>query len=161
MDNTCYIALGSNLQDPLNQAEQAVIACAALGRISAVSPWYCSKAIGPGEQPDYINGVLCLHTALEPLQLLASLQDIENRQGRQRHIRWGARTLDLDILLYNQLSLSLPDLNLPHPRMHERNFVIYPLYDIAPTLTLPDGRTIATIKAQLDQQGLEKYRQTR
>lgn len=145
----CYIALGSNLDHPLAQVESAVKDIAQLGTVKKVSPWYQSRAIGPGEQDDYINGVLCLETALSPIALLAALQTIENQHGRVRSIRWGARTLDLDILLYGQQIIQQSDLEVPHPRLKERNFVVFPLHDIASNLQLPTGESLSTLRATL------------
>lgn len=137
----CFIALGSNLEQPLAQVMRAAEELAALpeSRLIALSPWYQSTAIGPGEQTDYINGVAelqCKHSALE---LLAQLQLIENKHQRQRLERWGPRTLDLDLLLYGNETINEPTLIVPHPRMLERHFVLQPLFDIVPTLTLSDG----------------------
>lgn len=142
--NQCYIALGSNLETPLLQVNRAIDALSQLQQSTLVtaSPWYRSAAIGPGEQPDYINGVAELHTALSAEDLLAALQNIENQQQRERLQRWGPRTLDLDILLYGNQTFRSKMLCIPHPRMFERNFVLYPLYDIAPKLVLPDGSKI-------------------
>ncbi len=145
-----YIALGSNLAQPLSQLKAAVEAIHALPQstVTAISHAYRSTAVGPGEQPDYLNAVLCLETRLAPLALLEQLQAIENAQGRERNTRWGARTLDLDILLYDTISSSNPRLTLPHPRMTERNFVLYPLRDVADeNLMLPDGRDLVTLLA--------------
>lgn len=137
----CFIALGSNLAQPLSQVSSAVEALKTLPHSSliSVSPWYQSKAIGPGTQDDYINGVAELDTACGAEELLLQLQAIENAQGRERTQRWGARTLDLDLLLYGNQVIDLPTLTVPHPRMLQRNFVLYPLFDIAPQLNLPDG----------------------
>ena len=159
--NTAYIGLGSNLDKPLQQVTTAINALASLGQIVRRSPWYTSKAVGPANadgtpQPDYINGVAELHTALDACTLLNALQSIEQTQGRQRNQRWGARTLDLDILLFNNLAMDIPGLIIPHPRMLERNFVLVPLFDIAPGLILPDGRKLADIASALDSGGLEK-----
>lgn len=152
----CFIALGSNLHNPLQQVNQAV---AAVGRLPQselvdVSPWFQSKAVGPGEQPDYINGVLALDTHLEPEPLLASLQAIEADSGRVRSERWGARTLDLDLLLYGDLTLQTPSLTIPHPRIAERQFVMLPLLSVAPDLVLPDGRRVALLSEQLGEQAV-------
>ncbi|MAY35782.1 MAG: 2-amino-4-hydroxy-6-hydroxymethyldihydropteridine diphosphokinase [Spongiibacteraceae bacterium] len=138
---TCYIGLGSNLDDPRSQIARALAALAAHPSMELVctSSYYGSKAVGPGEQPDFVNAVAELRTALEPLDLLHALQAIEQQQGRVRAVRWGARTLDLDILLYGDLQLSSSELTLPHPRLQERPFVVVPLAEIAPELTLPDG----------------------
>lgn len=155
--NQSFIALGSNLQQPYQQLTQAVEHIRQLGNIVAVSPFYQSTAIGPGSQPDYLNAVLQLETSLEPEALLQALQAIEAAQGRVRSITNAARTLDLDILLFNQQVLNSTHLTLPHPRMLIRNFVIYPLYDIAPNLCLPDGKTVAYYQHSLSPQGLSKY----
>ena len=151
----CFIALGSNLQQPLLQVERAVEALAALpeSELKAVSPWYRSVAVGP-EQPDYINGVAELYTAQAPLDLLALLQEIENLQHRKRQQRWGPRTLDLDLLLYGNRHIAEPTLLVPHPRMAERNFVLCPLYDLAPDLILADGISLKQQLADVGMQGL-------
>ncbi len=146
-----YLGLGSNLEEPAAQLQRAVDAISALpeSRLERVSSLYRSAAVGPGEQPDYLNAVLCLATTLSPLALLDALQAIETAQGRVRTIRWGPRTLDLDILLYGEQSISEPRLRVPHPAMFERNFVLYPLLQLAgPNLVLPDGTELGTLVAQ-------------
>ncbi len=154
-----YISLGSNLNDPLHQVE---LACQALQNLDnsellEVSSWYQSKAVGPGEQADYINGVCKLCTKLSPEHLLNSLHTIEANQGRVRRERWGARTLDLDILLYGQTVMNTEQLQIPHPRLHERNFVLYPLNEIAGDLQIPtpDLSKKVTIESLLCQVGTE------
>jgi len=139
-----YIGIGSNLEQPLAQVKSACKVLAAHPHITLVdtSPWYQSKAVGPGSQPDYVNGAGLLNTALAPEELLDALQAIELAHGRERSVRWGARTLDLDILLIETLTQQTPRLTVPHPRMTERNFVLQPLLDLNPTLQLPDGRHI-------------------
>lgn len=153
-----YIALGSNLEEPERQVEQAVRALAALPdtELLQISPWYRSHAIGPGDQPDYVNGVALLHTRLSPTELFRHLQAIEAAQGRERRVRWAARTLDLDILLYGDQVIATDQLQIPHPRLSERNFVIYPLADISPELLLPGGTSIRSLLARCSTQGLEK-----
>ena len=162
MLNCAYIALGSNLASPLLQVQQAVLHLRDLGRVTRCSSWYKSRALVlPDSQtpsPDYINGVVELHTALTAIALLHALQNIENRQGRVRTERWGARTLDLDILLFNQDSIDTPTLTVPHPRMLERNFVLTPLCEINPLLHLPSGEHLLPIARQLCPDGLEKLR---
>lgn len=152
----CYIALGSNLDEPLQQVGAAVRALRRLpqSELVVVSPWYQSPAVGPGRQPDYINGVAALDTGLAPLRLLASLQAIETRQGRVRHRRWGARTLDLDLLLYGDETIELPALTVPHPRMLQRQFVLRPLLDVAPGIKTATGHSIAAIASALGDQGV-------
>lgn len=157
--NICYIALGSNMDSPLQQVTRAVTEISQLGTIRATSPWYRSKAIGPGPQDDYINGVLCLETELAPHALLGALQAIEQQHQRVRTIHWGPRTLDLDILLFNNDPINDTTLTIPHPRMLERNFVIYPLADIAPDLALTGAKTPRNIREALSGDGLVKLDQ--
>lgn len=143
-----YVGLGANLADPLAQLRAATLALSDMpqSQLAAVSPVYRSAAVGPGEQPDYLNAVAMLATTLPPLDLLDALQAIESRQGRVRDVRWGARTLDLDLLLYGDLVTDSERLTLPHPRLAQRNFVLLPLADIAPAnLMLPDGRDLDTL----------------
>src|SRR5690606_9497460 len=113
-----YIALGSNLEQPLQQLQNACSALADLAecRFNKLSSWYRSKAIEPGEQPDYINAVCSINTRLDAHSLLHKMQTIENNQGRVRQQRWAARTLDLDLLLYGNEHIDTPDLQVPHPR---------------------------------------------
>ena len=155
--NCCFIALGSNLSQPLEQVNRAITELATLpgSALQAVSPWYQSAAIGPGHQPDYINGVAKLISTLAPIELLSQLQYIEQIHKRRRIIHWGPRTLDLDILLYNDDIINEPTLRVPHPRMFERNFVIYPLFDIAPELRLPDGRQLRYYRELCSSDGLQ------
>lgn len=149
-----WIGLGSNLDDPLAQLRRAVAALAALpsSQIAAVSPAYRNPALRlPGDdtpQPDYCNAVVGIDTTLAPLTLLDALQAIELQQGRTRDTRWGARTLDLDILLYGDETLATTRLTLPHPGMHARLFVLQPLADVAPALVLPDGTALQTLLAR-------------
>ncbi|HEB27945.1 MAG TPA: 2-amino-4-hydroxy-6-hydroxymethyldihydropteridine diphosphokinase [Porticoccus sp.] len=152
----CFIALGSNLEQPLEQVNRAIEALAKLpnSRLEATSPWYQSTAIGPGNQADYINGVAELCTTQKPLQLLSLLQQIENQQQRKRLQHWGPRTLDLDLLLYGDQVINEATLTVPHARMLERNFVLCPLHDIAPDLVLPGGIHLQQSLAQLSMDGL-------
>jgi 2-amino-4-hydroxy-6-hydroxymethyldihydropteridine diphosphokinase len=141
----CFIALGSNLNNPLAQVEQAITALSELpqSRLGKRSPWYQSAALGPGEQVDYINGAVELFTTLEPIALLNALQAIEHAQGRERKEHWGPRTLDLDLLLYGQQRIELPRLTVPHAELTVRNFVLQPLCDIDASLCLPDGSSVS------------------
>ena len=143
--STVYIGIGSNLDDPLLQVKHALEALRYLPETKEVShsPCYRSAPLGPPEQPDYINAVAVLSTTLSPHVLLAALQKIEDQQGRIRTSqRWGPRTLDLDILLYDQQHIQAPELTLPHPGIYDRAFVLYPLYDCAPHLILPNGKPL-------------------
>ncbi len=137
-----YIAIGSNLDDPIQKALDAIATLKTLPK----SHWhngsslYSSKPMGPSDQPDYVNAVVAIDTELSPLELLNHTQQIEQEFGRVRKAeRWGPRTLDLDILLYGNETIALPELVIPHYGMQERNFVLYPLADIAPNLVFPDG----------------------
>lgn len=153
---TVFIGIGSNLNNPRQQVAKAVAALSQIPqtRFIAISPWYRSAPLGPGDQPDYINAVARIETNLQPEPLLAALQAIETRQGRTRDIRWGPRTLDLDILLYGNSTIASPQLIVPHPRLAQRNFVLFPLYDLAPALQLPDGTILAELLANTTTAGI-------
>lgn len=156
----CYIALGSNLQDPLAQAKQAITALKQLPKthVVDVSPFYRSKPLGPQDQNDYLNAVIKLSTSLSPIELLDQLQSIEQSQGRVRkENRWGARTLDLDILLYDELIMNTERLTIPHYHMKKREFVLYPLFDIAPDLVLPDNDNLYDLVKKCPENGLKKW----
>ena len=145
--NKVYVALGSNLANPQAQLISALQVMNELSdsKLVAVSSFYQSKPLGPQDQPDYVNAVACLETALAPLALLDELQRIEHEQGRVRLRRWGERTLDLDILLYSNHIIQSERLTVPHYDMHQREFVIIPLAEIAPYLSLPNGQSIQTL----------------
>ncbi len=154
---TCYIGLGSNLDKPLEQIKQAI---SELGELShctliASSSLYRSTAIGPGEQPDYINAVAKLESTLTPITLLNELQQLEQQHQRQRSVRWGPRTLDLDILLLDDFIIKSERLSVPHPCLTERNFVLYPLAEVEPELILPNQLSIQQLLTQTSTQGLE------
>lgn len=157
-----WIGLGSNLDDPLAQLRRAVTALMALpqSRLAAVSSAFRNPALvlpgasGPA-QPDYLNAVAGIDTALSPLALLDALQAIEQAQGRTREQRWGARTLDLDLLLYGNETQASSRLTLPHPGLRERLFVLQPLHDLAPGLVLPDGTPLAALLARCPRTPLE------
>ena len=149
---TAYVGLGANLYEPIAQLQLAFTELDALAetRVTARSPLYKSAPLGPHEQPDYINAVACLETRLTPLALLAGLHAIENNHGRRRDgERWGPRTLDLDLLLYGDLSVTSPALTLPHPGLRERAFVLYPLTDIAADLIIPGGGSVQVLRDAL------------
>ncbi|MGL5006144.1 MAG: 2-amino-4-hydroxy-6-hydroxymethyldihydropteridine diphosphokinase [Plesiomonas sp.] len=147
-----YIAIGSNLIEPVTQAREAIAALKQLpnSRWIASSSLYRSKPMGPQDQPDYINAVVALDTTLSPLELLDATQHIELQHGRQRKTeRWGPRTLDLDILLYGNMCIDHPRLVVPHYGMTTREFVLYPLAEIAPDLILPDNTTLQHHRQQV------------
>uniref|UniRef100_Q0I4C1 2-amino-4-hydroxy-6-hydroxymethyldihydropteridine pyrophosphokinase n=1 Tax=Histophilus somni (strain 129Pt) TaxID=205914 RepID=Q0I4C1_HISS1 len=155
---TVYIALGSNLDTPIQQLNLALGSLAQLKscKLSAVSSFYQSKPLGPQDQPDYVNAVACLKTELDPIALLDQLQHIENQQGRVRLRRWGERTLDLDILLYGNEIIQNERLTIPHYDMKNREFVIIPLYEIAPHLILPHGEKLADIMLNFTHHKMQK-----
>mgnify|MGYP001061638530 FL=1 len=152
-----YIALGSNLDNPHEQLDRALKSLAQHAAIEliAVSSRYQTPPIGP-QQPDFINAAAQLRTTLTPIMLLDALQDIEQQQKRRRSVHWGPRTLDLDILLYDNLVLDSKRLSIPHKLMTERAFVLVPLADIGADLTLPAGETVAQLLANCSQQGIVK-----
>ena len=138
--HTVYIGVGSNLGDKLQNLRQGMTAledCAAVEMV-ACSLFYKTEPVGYREQDWFINAVLKVRTALAPLPLLKRLKNIEYRNGRRdTSIRFGPRIIDLDILLYDQLLLNMPELTIPHPRMHKRRFVLKPLCDIDPDIVHP------------------------
>lgn len=144
-----YIGLGANLGQPIIQLQWAVKQLQQLhnSQVVAVSRLYGSKpALGsPNNQPDYVNAAVLLNTTLAPMQLLAKLQALEYAAGRIRAERWGARSLDLDILLYDNQQINTPELIIPHLELVNRCFVVLPLLDINPTLTLPNSVKLASL----------------
>lgn len=154
------IALGSNLGESLLILENALVELANTPGVELIarSHWYQTKPIGPS-QPDYLNGCALLAVELTPETLLKTLLEIEAKAGRVRGERWGPRTLDLDLLLYGDLILNTPDLQIPHPRMHERAFVLVPLAEIAPDWIEPVSRkAIATLLKQVNCSGVNLLR---
>jgi len=145
---TAYIGLGSNLANPAEQIKSARAAIAQIAGVQELvfSSLYHSAPMGPQDQPDYVNAVMCVATGLPPIGLLRCLQRIENDHGRVRKTeRWGARTLDLDVLIYGDQLIEQPDLVVPHPGLADRAFVLYPLFEIAPQLVVPGKGNIADL----------------
>lgn len=154
---TAYIAIGSNVAEPVEQAKRAIEALRDHPHITLVacSSLYSSTPMGPQDQPDYINAVAEIQTELSPLELLDNTQAIEQQQGRVRkEERWGPRSLDLDILLYGDQVIHNERLTVPHYGMKVREFVIYPLFEIAPNLSLPDGTELKSLLDNIDRNGL-------
>jgi len=154
-----YIGIGSNQQDPIKQALQAIEALQQLpnSTLTKASSLYCSAPMGPQDQPDYINAVAEIDTQLSAIELLDALQEIEQNQGRVRKDnRWGPRTLDLDIILYGNQQINTERLIIPHYGMQEREFVLYPLQEIAAKLTLPNGTLLSQLVTLCDKNGLTK-----
>lgn len=157
MLHTVYIGLGSNLDQPLKQVSKALSEISAIKNTTLVnySPWYKSVAIGPA-QPDFINGVAKVQTSLDAHHFLTQLQNIEQAHQRIRKEHWGPRTLDLDILLWNNETINTERLTVPHAFLKERSFVLLPLNDIAKNLTLPCGQSIEQLTAYSNPQGIEQ-----
>ena len=155
---TVFIGLGSNQQQPLQQLQSALARMALVPDVDLVdlSSYYQTPPVGPQDQPDYVNAVACLETALEPTQLLDQLQKIEHAQGRVRDQRWGPRTLDLDILLFGDRIIADERLTVPHPEMHKRCFVLVPLAELQPDITIPRIGSIGTLLAKLDCRDIRK-----
>lgn len=149
MTTDAYIGLGSNLEDPAIQLARAVSELAGLPRTTLVaqSPFYASRPVGPQDQPDFVNGAVLIHTELPAHALLDHLQTIEQAHGRERLRHWGPRTLDLDLLLYGRECINDPRLTVPHAELPNRDFVLQPLLDLNPGLTLPDGQSVARLRA--------------
>jgi 2-amino-4-hydroxy-6-hydroxymethyldihydropteridine diphosphokinase len=144
-----YVGLGSNLNDPHGQLAAGMNELAELPgtQVEARSSLYESEPMGPSDQPDYVNAVVRLRTALSPEALLDGLQAIEQGHGRQRTRRWGARTLDLDILLYGERQIAGPRLRVPHPGIARRNFVLHPLAELDSQLEIPGLGSVAELLA--------------
>ncbi|MGZ8156041.1 MAG: 2-amino-4-hydroxy-6-hydroxymethyldihydropteridine diphosphokinase [Burkholderiales bacterium] len=153
-----YIALGSNLKNPADQVRAGFEELAMLPDtlLAAISSLYSNPAVGYVDQPDFVNAVAKIQTGLAPRALLAELLAIERRFGRVREFENAPRTLDLDIVLYGSETIDEPGLTVPHPRMHERAFVIVPLAEIAPDLVVPGRGPIATLLRGVDQGSLTK-----
>ncbi|EOC1301548.1 2-amino-4-hydroxy-6-hydroxymethyldihydropteridine diphosphokinase [Cronobacter dublinensis] len=148
-----YIALGSNLAEPLSQVNDALAALAQIphSRIVATSPFYRTPPLGPQDQPDYLNAAVALETTLTAEALLDNTQRIELQQGRVRKAeRWGPRTLDLDIMLFGDETINTEQLTVPHYDMKNRAFMLLPLAQIAPALRFPDGERLADVLERLD-----------
>lgn len=153
-----YIGLGSNLDNPVARIASAL---QSISRIPATtllrcSSRYRSRPQGPPDQPDYINAVAEIDTLLTAEKLLECLQAIEQQQGRVRTQRWGPRTLDLDLLLFGDTVLRSDTLTVPHPEMHRRAFVLYPLHEIAPDIEIPGHGRIGQLLREVDPDAVEK-----
>ncbi|WP_438462850.1 2-amino-4-hydroxy-6-hydroxymethyldihydropteridine diphosphokinase [Marinomonas sp. PE14-40] len=150
--NEAFIGLGSNLNTPMEQLQQAITQLEQHAEITKVtlSEFYSSKPVGPQDQPDYVNAVAIITTSLAPIPLLDALQAIENSQHRVRERHWGPRTLDLDLLKYNNDKIDMDRLTVPHPFMLERGFVIKPMADLVPEMLLHNGCTVTEQLSSLD-----------
>lgn len=154
-----YIGLGSNLAEPMKQVQSAITNIGKIpqSQITKISSLYLSKPMGPQDQDDYINAVLALDTSLSAINLLNVLQSIENKAGRvHKENRWGARILDLDIILYGNDVINTDRLVIPHYGMHEREFVLLPLAEIAPKLHLPNGKSVKLLSQNIANNGITR-----
>ena len=153
-----FIALGSNLEDPVFQVRKALDEIAMLpeNNLLACSSLYRSAPIGKCDQPDFINAVVQIETTLSPHNLLKALLQIEQNHGRVRGLPNDPRTLDLDILMYDKLECNKHNLILPHPRMHQRAFVLKPLMEISKDCIIPGRGTVAELLSACAEQRLER-----
>jgi 2-amino-4-hydroxy-6-hydroxymethyldihydropteridine diphosphokinase len=151
MSHIVYLGLGTNQGDRLANLQAARLALAPSVHLLQASPVYETEPWGFLDQPAFLNQALKTETGLPPLELLAYLKDLELHLGRQPNFRYGPRLIDIDILLYDDLALSLPGLEIPHPRLAERSFVLVPLVDLAPDLRYPDNGH--TLEELLDRTG--------
>lgn len=156
-----YVGLGSNQGDSTQTLHCALTAMNALPdtRLLKQSSLYASSPMGPKDQPDFVNAVALLETSMPALSFLHQLQTIELNHGRQRKAeRWGPRTLDLDILLFGNQQFDSAELTVPHIGLSEREFVLVPLFEIAPTMIMPDGKPLAAWVAKCSLEGLRRLR---
>ena len=159
-----YVGLGSNLSAPEKQIKHAVALLSHIKntKLSDLSSLYFSRPMGPQDQPDYMNAVAALQTELSPLELLDKLQAVENKAGRVRKDnRWGARILDLDILLFDNDIINHQRLTVPHYGLELREFVLLPLAEISPELMLPNGKSILALSQDIDTNGLKVHSKLR
>jgi 2-amino-4-hydroxy-6-hydroxymethyldihydropteridine diphosphokinase len=154
-----YIGLGSNLADPVAQLRAGVSALARLEqtRVETCSSFYRTAPVGRREQPDFINAVCRVRTKQAPAMLMRNLLEIERTHGRVREgDKGGPRTLDLDLLLYGNQTIHTAELTVPHPRLHERAFVLYPLHEIEPDLVIPGRGVLRELLASCAGQRVER-----
>ena len=151
-----YVAIGSNLESPRDRVLEAMERLAALGEAHALlrSLLYLSRPMGPQDQPDYINAAVGLLTQHSPQKMLAVLLEIERSMGRTRRERWGPRVIDLDLVWMVDAAVDEPGLTVPHPGVSIRNFVLYPLADIAPTMKIPGMGTVLDLKLKVGGDGI-------
>jgi 2-amino-4-hydroxy-6-hydroxymethyldihydropteridine diphosphokinase len=157
MKHTVYIALGTNLGDRHSNLRAALRSLPTAVTVTEESPVYETPPWGYEDQPAFLNMVVKAETSLEPKPLLTYLKQIETELGREKSVRWGPRLIDLDILFYDDRVIHTPPLVIPHPRLHERAFVLVPLADIAPNLKHPVfHKKIRDLLAKIDMQGIDR-----
>jgi len=163
MMSVAYIALGSNLQNPIQQVRQGIEAIDQIDGIQVTgrSHLYETAPAGYSEEekasiPDFINAVISVETRLDPLELLTAILAVEDAAGRTRPYHYAPRVLDCDLLVYGSTTMQTERLTLPHPRMHERGFVLLPLFEIAPTLLIPNHGKIGPLITPSVAQGVQQ-----
>lgn len=154
--NTAYLSLGSNLGDRVANLAAAV---RLLQGVAAVSSVYETVPQGKTDQPDFLNLAVQVRTALDPLAYLHTCQEVERSLGRVRKERWGPRSIDIDIALWNQERVALPDLAIPHPRVHERAFVMIPVLELDGEAAMPDGTALRDLLRILPDQGVRRFQE--
>lgn len=156
--NTAYLSLGSNIGDRVANLAAAV---RLLPDVVAVSSLYETVPQGKTDQPDFLNLAVQVRTALDPLSFLRQCQEVERSLGRVRKERWGPRSIDIDIALWNREQVTLPDLAIPHPRVHERAFVLIPVLELDSNATMPDGALVQDVLQALPDQGVRLFREAK
>jgi 2-amino-4-hydroxy-6-hydroxymethyldihydropteridine diphosphokinase len=151
-----YVGIGSNLDSPRDRVLEAIERLTKLqaARSTLRSRLYLSRPLGPQDQPQFVNAAVGLLTQLAPQDLLSELLAIERLMGRERKERWGPRVIDLDLLWMVDSAVTLPALTLPHPGVSTRNFVLYPLADLAPTLNIPGLGPVLDLKSRVGDEGI-------
>lgn len=144
-EHIAYLGLGSNQANPSFQLTSGIITLAQHESINLLncSSYYVSSPVDHSEQPDFWNAIIAIQTTLNPISLLSLCHDIESKHDRVRSIKWGPRTLDIDLLLYDKISMSLSHCTIPHKEMMNRDFVLVPLFEIAPELILPNQHPLS------------------
>ncbi len=160
MPHLAYLGIGSNLGDKIEQCRKAITEILAIHghRLLTQSSFYKTQPMGYLAQDWFINGVIHIETDLEPLELLRKLKEIESKMGRKETVRWGPRAIDLDLLLYDDLVMKTEELEIPHPRLKDRQFVLIPLVEISPNLIHPSlKKTMRELLSEIQEdQGVEK-----
>jgi 2-amino-4-hydroxy-6-hydroxymethyldihydropteridine diphosphokinase len=151
-----YVAIGSNLESPRERVLEAMTHIAALSEVRSLlgSRLYLSRPMGPQDQPDFVNAAAGFLTTSSPRELLTELLSIERGMGRNRQARWGPRVIDLDLIWMVDAAVAEPGLTVPHPGVSIRNFVLYPLADIAPTIKIPEIGTVLDLKRMVGGEGI-------
>jgi 2-amino-4-hydroxy-6-hydroxymethyldihydropteridine diphosphokinase len=158
MRHTAFVGVGSNLGDKIGHCERAIAELLKVdsNRLLSRSSFYRTPPVGYLDQDWFVNGVFQLETLLSPFDLLRAMKGVESAIGRVETVRWGPRIVDLDLLFYDEAVIRTPEMEIPHPRLHERQFVLVPLAEIAPDLIHPGlGRTIRNLSESLPDQGVE------